>query len=248
MSDVNSRVIALEGAHNVRDLGGYETAGGGVTRWRSVLRAGVLTHLTADARTALVDMGLATVIDLRGADELATQPNPFRDDARVAYRNVPLFHALAPIEMLDPDGRPFDMGNRYRQGLDGCQERFAEVFRTILEAEPGAVLFHCSAGKDRTGLIAALLLSVAGVSDETIVDDYALTATVAQPLLAILREGALARGAAPELVDRTLASPPETMRRTLDHLQAGYGGATRYVSAIGLGDDEVARLRARLAD
>lgn len=246
MANLERRLIALEGAHNVRDLGGYETAGGGTTRWRRLLRAGTLSHLSDDARTALVAMGLATVVDLRSAGELAAQPNPFRRDPRVTYHNVPLFHGLSPIEMLDPDGAPFDMANRYCRGFDQCQARFAEAVRAIVTAPPGGVLFHCSAGKDRTGLVAALILSVAGVPEAEILEDYAMTETVARPLLAMLREGALGRGTDPNLVDSTLASRPMTMRRALDHLHGVYGGPEAYMRAIGLDDGEVASLRDRL--
>lgn len=249
MSTENDRVIRLAGIGNLRDLGGYPVEGGGATRWRSVLRSGRLPVGDPRATAALLDMGLATVVDLRGPKELSVEPNPFDGASGVRYRNVPLFGALSPIAVARADGNAFDLAARYRDAVDQCRETIAEALSTIAAAtDDGVLLFHCSAGKDRTGIIAALLLSLAGVDRETVVGDYALTASVAGPLLASLREEGIARGADPALVDEYLSCPPETMRSLLAHLDEAYGGVETYVSGIGLGTPEVSRLRVRLRD
>ncbi|KGE00915.1 tyrosine-protein phosphatase [Rhizobium sp. YS-1r] len=241
------RLIALEGAHNVRDLGGYPTVTGSLTRWRSILRGDALHRLGPADIGILLDHGLTTVIDLRNAHELATEINPFARHAQVRYHNTPLFSALAPVEMMADTASGFDMGDRYCQAIDECRPAIAEVLGTIANAPEGTVLFHCSAGKDRTGVISALLLANAGVDEATIIEDYALTATISGPLIGRLRERALGHGAAPALLDIVLASEPRSMRRTLDHIHTNYGGIQGYMSALGFDPTMTERLRNRLS-
>jgi len=241
------RLIALEGAHNVRDLGGYRTANGGLTRWRSILRGDALHRLSEADIETLLDNGLATVIDLRNAHEIAVEANPFTDHAQIRYHNTPLFSALAPVEMMANAALSFDMGDRYCQAIDDCQPAIAEVLKTIADAPEGAVLFHCSAGKDRTGVISALLLANAGVDEATIVEDYALTATISGPLIARLRERALGRGTPADLVDIVLASEPRSMRQALDHIARNYGSVRDYLVRLGFDEPTMARLRSRLS-
>ncbi|MFC5758855.1 tyrosine-protein phosphatase [Rhizobium sp. GCM10022189] len=241
------RVIALDGAHNVRDLGGYATGAGGLTRWRSLLRGDALHGLSAADIEALVAQDVTTVIDLRNGHEIALQPNRLEGDARVVYANIPLFAALAPIDMGAADAAGFDMGERYCQALDSCQPAIAEVLATIARAPDGIALFHCTAGKDRTGLIAALILANAGVDDAVIIEDYALTGSVSGPLLGQLRARALTRGASAAFVDTVLASAPESMARALHHLASRYGGAGSYMAQIGMSRRDVRDLERRLA-
>lgn len=243
---IHDRLIALTGAHNVRDLGGYETRDGGLTRWRSILRGDALHALSQDDIATLMAHGLSTVIDLRNPVEIAREANPFDGFDGVDYVNIPMFSALAPVEMMAAEQAGFDMGHRYCLGLDACQKTIAEVLTTMAQAPDGVILFHCSAGKDRTGIIAALLLANAGVDDTTIVEDYALTGTISGPLIASLRERALTRGVAASLADIVLASEPESMRRALDHLQGKYGSVDGYLTRIGLDRATISRLRDRL--
>jgi protein-tyrosine phosphatase len=240
------RLIALDGAYNVRDLGGYETRDGGVTCWHSIFRGDAL-HALSEADIALLrNHGLSTVIDLRNAAEIALEANPFDGHAQVRYVNISVFSALAPVEMMAADYVAFDMGDRYCQALDKCQTAIADVLATIAAAPKGAVLFHCSAGKDRTGIIAALLLANAGVDETVIIEDYALTGTISGPLIANLRMRALARGIPGELAEIVLASAPHSMARALVHLDRTYGGVNRYLSEIGLSGAEIAELQRRL--
>ncbi|WP_283193363.1 tyrosine-protein phosphatase [Rhizobium sp. AN80A] len=244
---IYNRLIALEGAHNVRDLGGYRTAGGNSTRWRSILRGDALHDLSAADIEALLGHGLATVIDLRNAHEIAAQANPFVGHDRVRYHNTPVFSALAPVEMMAEASLSFDMGDRYCQAIDKCRPAIAEVLNIIAEAPEGAVLFHCSAGKDRTGVIAALLLANAGVDETTIIEDYALTATISGPLIARLRQRALDRGMSSTLIDIVLASEPRSMRQALDHIRLHYGSVPDYLRLLGVDEAQASRLKARLS-
>jgi protein-tyrosine phosphatase len=232
----------LPDTHNIRDLGGYASKSGGTTQWRRILRGEALHPLTEDSRAELVDGNLSLVIDLRGPHETGLVAHPFGDHPSVAYRNIVLFDALSPIAMAEP---PFDMAQRYCEALDRCGTRFAEVFRAIVEAQPGIVLFHCTAGKDRTGVVAAMLLALSGVSHEDIAADYALTAS-AGGLIDQLRQRALAAGRDPDHVERMLASDAATIETFLAHLDTMHGGIEKYLDAIGLTASEITALRDRL--
>ncbi|WP_160194679.1 tyrosine-protein phosphatase [Devosia riboflavina] len=232
----------LPDTHNVRDLGGYASRVGGTTQWRRILRGEALHPLTEDSRAELVDGNLSLVIDLRGPHETGIAAHPFGDHPSVAYRNIVLFDALSPIAMAQ---QPFDMAERYCEALDRCGARFAEVFRAVIEAKPGIVLFHCTAGKDRTGVVAAMLLATSGVSHEDIAADYALTAS-AGGLIDHLRNRALAAGTDPRLVERMLASDAETMEAFLAYLDGAHGGIEAYLQKIGLTAIEITALRDRL--
>lgn len=232
----------LPDTHNIRDLGGYARSSGGTTQWSRILRGEALHYLSRQSATELAEHDLTLVIDLRGPHETTVTPHPFRDHATVSYRNIVLFDALAPIEMTQT---PFDMARRYCDALDTCGPQVAEVLRAIIHAPPGIVLFHCTAGKDRTGIIAALLLLVAGVARADIVSDYALTAD-AHGLIGKLRERALEAGGQPEHIDSVLASDAATMTSMLDHLDTEHGGTQAYLAEIGLTSAELFRLVDRL--
>jgi protein-tyrosine phosphatase len=242
MSMAATRHWPLPDTHNVRDLGGYARKSGGETRWGRILRGEALHALTAESVEALVAEGLSLVIDLRGPHETGVTQHPFLAYPGVAYTNVVLFDALAPIAMAKP---PFDMAHRYCDALDQCGQQIANVMRAIVEALPGVVLFHCTAGKDRTGVVAALLLSLATVSKDDIAADYALTAS-AEGLIANLRARALSAGGDADHIERMLASDAGTMLTMLDHLDRRHGGIQAYLAAIGLGESEIARLNDRL--
>ncbi|GLQ09717.1 protein-tyrosine-phosphatase [Devosia yakushimensis] len=245
MSIAFDRHMPLADTHNIRDLGGYARADGGSTQWRRILRGDSLSHLREAGRAHLLAQGLSTVIDLRGPHETAGEPNPFQGHASVDYRNIALFDALAPIAAGDAG---FDMGARYREALDRCGDRLAEVLRAIAAAPQGIVLFHCTAGKDRTGIVSAMLLLLSGVSEADVAKDYTLTATLADPLIARLRLVAQARGLDDAHIDRVLSSDAATMMDMLQYLRLQHGGIAAYGTAIGLARTDIDTLVSRLCD
>lgn len=236
-----TRHIPVPGTHNIRDLGGYATATG-PTQFRRLLRADALHRLDETGVATLVDTGVTTVIDLRHSDELAQQPNPFAEHGTVHYHNVSLLDGLAPSLMSEGDL----LLELYQLALSQRQGAIAQVLNLIADAPTGTVLFHCTAGKDRTGIIAALLLGIAGVEASDIVDDYAQTAALIAPIVADITEGAVARGADPESFKRLLASEPETMVATLAFIEAEFGSVPAYLALIGLDEASITRLRNRL--
>lgn len=241
MNTPYERHLPIKGTFNVRDLGGYAAAEG-ETRWRRVLRADGLHRLDADGMDAVLALGVSTVIDLRHGGEVDTHPNPLSTHPAIAYHNVSLFEALAPEAAPGEDL----LLVLYRQALDTRQAAIAQVLRIIAAAPTGAVLFHCTAGKDRTGIVSALLLAIAGVEAGLIVADYALTGERIAPLVEEIIADAVARGADAERFRPLLASDPQTMAGTIAHIDATYGSAPAYLDHIGLDPETIAGLRRRL--
>ena len=239
------RRLALNLVYNLRDIGGYRTTDGRHTRWRVLFRSDSLHRLTPDARQELFELGLRTIIDLRYREELAGAPNVFAGSSRVQY------HPIALYELDDPviaACRPQNLDEVYRMILAHAQPQIKRVIDTL--TEPGALpaLAHCTAGKDRTGMVIALLLGVVGVPDETIVEDYALSGAYLGPLLAELRAQAARDGLDMDWYNRLLDSDPAIMRRTLAHLRQQYGGAEAYLRAAGVSGRQIDLLRAALVE
>ena len=152
------RAIAVEGASNVRDLGGYETSDGRQTRWRALFRAADIHALSPSAQSTLIDAGVRTVIDLRGSRELTEASSVFKDLSSVRYRP----HNMTGDALIDTWGTvpvPADSSIRLSTMYSTVLDERGEMVKTILEtvSQPGALpaVFHCTAGKDRTGVLAA---------------------------------------------------------------------------------------------
>ena len=235
------RHIRLEGAHNVRDLGGYPTAAGRTTRWRAFLRADALHGLTPADMQTLLDLGLRTIIDLRSDIEISRQPSAFIGHDAVRYHHVPLFDGLAPVDAMAQKMTAFDLSTRYADAAEHCRPAISRVAAIIAMAEEGTVLFNCTAGKDRTGIVAAMLLSLAGVDNEEIATDYALTARIAGTLMEKLRAQAVARGLNEMVSSRLLSSEPAAMLTFLRHMETRYGGFKNYL-AIGTAESRTISL------
>jgi protein-tyrosine phosphatase len=243
MQTQNRRHLAVAGTFNVRDLGGYPGASG-ETRWRRILRADGLHRLDERGMDALTNEGVTTVIDLRHDQEIEEKPNPFSRHPAVEYRHIPLFEQLAPGAMAGRDV----LYELYVRALTSRQDAIAEVLTAIADAPDGAVLFHCTAGKDRTGIVSALLLAIAGVETATILEDYVLTKTQIAPMIAEFVEAAIARGTDVEALRPLLACEPETMAATIDHIVEAHGSVEAYLEAIGLEPRTIARLKSRLLE
>lgn len=244
-----ARLVALEAVHNFRDLGGYATADGRRTRWRTLFRADGLYRLTPADVMALEPLGLRTVIDLRSAPELEERGRFPVDVHPVIYHHFPIIDATwaHATEQFEYERDEDFLIYAYQEMLTIGAPRFALAFDAL--ARPGALpaVFHCAAGKDRTGLLAALLLGALGVSLDDIVDDYALT------VAGMERFRAWAEREWPEWFERMATLPraftaalPEAMRHILDELCARHGTIRDYVSSIGVSDDTLDTLESVL--
>lgn len=239
---LRARQIAMPGIHNLRDLGGHAHPAG-VVGWDRFWRSDSLHDLADDDVDSLIGRGLATVIDLRQANEAADHPNPFAN--RIYYHNVPIFAGLdlnAP-DIIDAEDPLFVL---YCRAVSECAERFVAVMRLIASAPDGAVLFHCTVGKDRTGMVAAMLLKLAGVDDADIVADYAETGGNIEPVLATLRARAVANDWDVARLSRYWRSDAATMQRFLHHLETRHRGVAAYLSAAGLSDAQLQAVQLRL--
>jgi protein-tyrosine phosphatase len=234
------RRILLQNAHNVREIGGYATASGGRTRLGKLYRADSLHRLSADEQAALRARGIRTIIDLRREDEVEHAPNVFAAAPDMTYRHISLF-VTRPSVGVQQGAFPLALTEIYRYILETSQTPMHLVMSDILASE-GAVLFHCTAGKDRTGIVAALLLDLAGVDRENIIHDYALTEPYIEPLMAELRANRPAMMPL-EMYDKLLEAKPDFMRETLAHLDTTYGGSAGYLRALGWRDEDVEKLR-----
>jgi len=238
-----TRRLAWDDCVNARDLGGYPTADGRQTRWGAVVRSDSLAALTPAGRDALLAYGVRAVVDLRLPAEIAEYPNPFAEpaDHGVAYTNVSI---VDPAAGFPPD--TITLAENYLWSLDRFHDLVATAMAAIANAPDGAVLFHCAAGKDRTGLISALLLALVDVPDPAVAADYALTAECLRPRNeAWLENGPGDRDERAALLAR-FAPTAEVMLEVLDDLSERYGGVEPYLLEAGVTAADIARLRARL--
>ena len=233
------RVLSFPTMFNARDLGGYPTSDGGRTRWRSVLRADDPVQLTPAGLAAFADFGVATVIDLRWPEEAADNPNPVeRKLKHVRYHHISLL-ARSAAKWLEVCGEP-PKEMWLTAVLQYSRVELGQVLQAIAAAPDAPVLFHCVAGKDRTGAVAAVLLALAGVVPEAIAHDYAASAEHLRASY-FQRHSSLQR----EQIAEALRCPPEGVYRMLEHLERE-GGIDAFLGRIGVDERQRARLRQRL--
>ena len=231
--------LTWSGCTNVRDVGGLPADGGGAVRERVLVRADSLTRLDEHGIRALDAYGVARIIDLRSEDEARTPEHPYA--GRDLYRSVPWIDVDR-----EPGGDPStedDLATIYRRSLDRNVRQVAAAVRAFLDAPSGAVVVHCAGGKDRTGMLVALLLETVGVPREAVVADYAVSADRLgiAAILDTLDADPRAR------VEVYSWSHPETLTAALEHLDTTYGGAEAYLrDACGLSDAELHSVRRRL--
>jgi len=237
--------LQLDGMFNLRDLGGYETRDGGRTRPGRIFRADSLAHLTDADLAQLADLGLRIVCDLRTDAEIADYPDRLPADARHEHNPMQMnVNVMADYRRPGFDWSGFELEHLFIHMLDQSGQTFRCVFAHLAEADAYPYLFHCAAGKDRTGVTAALLLRVAGVPDETIVEDFALSDAHIEPKLPRFRERMQKRGYYSAGAEKMFRAPAPAMRATLAYLDQRYGSTAAYLNGIGVTDAEIAAFTA----
>nr|WP_162990639.1 tyrosine-protein phosphatase [Maliibacterium massiliense] len=241
-----ARPLPLAGASNARDLGVYRACDGKPLAPNRVFRSNALAGLTPADRDLLYHVhGVRLVIDLRTQLEIDRAPDAL--DARFIYRNVPLIDNVQSIMAAgDLAGAlPQSMGQMYCGLLRSSGAQLARVFSLLLEHQAHAALFHCTAGKDRTGVVSMLLLNLCGVGDDVIIADYAATqAYMGQRLHA--QRAMLAQMGLGALPDYLFEARAADMVHTLRFLADTYHGAAGYLAHIGMTGAQVAALTALL--
>jgi protein tyrosine/serine phosphatase len=239
------RRVAVEGCLNFRDLGGYPTEGGGTLRWRMLFRADGLHALSARGVAMLRDeIGLGDIVDLRSSAELALDGRGMLEHEPIRFHHLPLFDGARTDRAPDFGSSLADL---YFGMIDFAREPIARVV-TVLARTKDPAVFHCAAGKDRTGVISALLLSLLGVREEVIVADYAATREALDKIVERLMASDGYQGIFDELPPDTLHANPETMENFLARVRREFGGMADYSRAIGIDAGDVERLRTRMVE
>jgi protein-tyrosine phosphatase len=229
--------LPLKNACNVKDLGGYACRGG-VTRWGAFLRGDDLHWLDKQDMGFLKEYGLKMVIDLRGKGECKNRPDAFEADKEVSYINRP-FVTPAIVDAdskLDFYSEPFLM-HYYIELLKSAKNAVKDIFEDFARLSEGAALFHCTHGKDRTGLIAMLLLGLAEVDRADIIANYEVTYTYVKHKTELLN-----------FPLHILLSKRENIENAMDYLIKNYGGIQGYLKSIGLSDETLETVLGKLVE
>lgn len=242
---IPARTIELAGCLNFRDIGGYPTADGQGVRWRQVFRSDALHHLTREDVAHLRDaLRLGDVIDLRSSAELRSEGRgPLASEA-MRFHHYPLFDGETPKSAALPE---MTLTDRYFLLAEFAKQPIARVITALAGTDAPAV-FHCAAGKDRTGVISAILLGVLGVPDEVIVADYAATQANLDAIIERLMSTEGYQNMLSALPPDTLHAEPQTMVAFLERMRGQYGSMAEYARAAGVPNDALAALRSRLLE
>ena len=239
------RKITLEIAHNVRHLAGYPTAAGQATTASDIIRSGSLHELTGAGLAAFGDLGVGVVVDFRSSMEHEMYPTPDLSVQDVTIIQAPVFETDASPGALAREDRYPGHAAIYQQFLTEGGGAYRTLFETIAMAS-GPVLFHCAVGKDRTGVAAALLLELAGVPDEHIIADYAISTAELEPVVEERMDKFEEYGISVETGRMMMAAPPRDMELTLDFIRGRWGSAAGYLGALGLAPGTIDAVRARM--
>lgn len=251
-----SPLLPLEGGFNLRDMGGYPTADGRVVKRGTLYRSGMMSMLTEADERHLAELGIATVCDLRRPGERDRDPTRWCESAGVLYWS------------RDYSESSGELGERLRGSNHTAQDMRATMlglyceilvdhapsYRFLFERLLGGhvpLLFNCSVGKDRTGVAAALILSVLGVGRDAIFEDYLLTNRYADFPRLMQRGGAEVeryRSVGPEVLEPLLAADADYLAAMFESLDRDHGGIDAYLNAIGVDAAAETRLRGLLLD
>jgi len=244
------RRVEMDGPRNLRDLGGYTTSSGGSTRWGRVFRSDRLDGTTAADHGRLVEMGITKVFDLRADAEVSDAPD--RLPAGIDLVRLPMSsdgaQARTIMERIDAGVLTkfdeSDMSNGYLVMLDEFSGHVARVVDAVASGE--RVLFHCTAGKDRTGVMAMVLLSICGVGEGSLLDDYELTNSYAPPHAEMFSKALEAKGLDPDGFETLWTAPRSVMKSVIDGMRDRWGDIGEYLRWAGINDATASALRGQL--
>jgi len=244
------RRVEMDGPTNLRDLGGYPTRSGRQTRWGRVFRSDRLDALTDADFARLIDMGITKVFDLRADAEVAAAPDRLPDG--ITHVRLPMSsdgaRARTIMERIDAGlltrFDEADMANGYLVMLEEFTSHFSRVIDAVASGE--RVLFHCTAGKDRTGVMAMVLLAACGVGESHLLDDYELTNSYAPMKVEYFAEVVRSKGLDPDSFTTLWSAPRPVMRAVLNGMAERWGDINGYLAHAGIDPARADALRSRM--
>lgn len=226
------RLLKITSVKNIRDLGGYELQSGAFTKSHKYIRSASMHELTRVDKDFLVDYNISTIIDLRGEFERMKAPNAVLNDDNFSYYVVDVFEQQDAN--IVPENIEFkDMGDLYCIILERSKDQIKKVFEIFYNHIDEGIVFHCSAGKDRTGIIAALLLDLAGCHEYDIVKDYSESYDNNMDINEELEKQI---GASKS---HYLYSKPTYMMKMINHIRDNYGSSKEYLATTGINLEQI---------
>lgn len=236
--------LPLKTATNVRELGGYPAMEGKQTAYHRFLRTDDISRLTVEEMEFLYAYGVRLDIDLRGQEEVNRAADSLIGYQDIVYKHIPFFGRNAADARQAPADDIREMSDLYLVMLNN-RKIVKELFETIAEASSGVILFHCSAGKDRTGVLAMLLMSLAGVDKEDCITNYM------QSFTNLLRKDdfvAMNQEMEKNGMIRFAYSLPETIERAYNYVMTQFGSTEKYLLSCNLSQQTIETVRKRVLD
>lgn len=251
---VPTRLLSLEGGINFRDLGGYATDDGREVRWRKIFRCGHLANLTEQDIDALEGLNVTAIHDFRREDEQKRSPSQpvranFYSDYAISIGSMSRFWEYMASEQLTAESAHELVVGSYRSCVQDVAPHYSRLFRSLLANGENASIFHCSAGKDRTGMAAALILSALGVPRDVVVDDYLLTQEYFDSDALILIVEQHLRDAKVEQWERSWLMPycgvhRDNIEAFFEGVESGYGSVDHYLQEeLGLSSQDLQKFQ-----
>ena len=254
---VGERRPVVEGAPNLRDLGGYEATDGRRVKWGRIFRSSNLGRLTDKGLAQIRQLGIKLVCDFRTEAEVRKQPNRFPDSPAVDYVRLPIQHGefepTTVFERIKRGDYEWISEDFMLRGYIDSVERYPHVwdrlFQLLANPQHRPLLFHCTGGKDRTGAAAALILQALGVPEETVIADYGLSDGYNADMRRIIYNYLQPFGVDLAKVQPYFTAPESRLRALLRHVDARYGSAVGYlVTRAGVSEQTIAQLKADLLE
>jgi protein-tyrosine phosphatase len=242
------REIGLVTAFNFRDLGGFAVEEGGQTRFGLVYRSDALHRVNVADHEVLAGLGLGAVFDLRSSAELETDGVGSFVGTAVPHHHAPMMAVTLNPYDQQVDWRGIDLEERYVAMLAEGKAAIRQVLDAVARSAGEGIVFHCTAGKDRTGVLAAVLLRAVGVAPDAIIADYALSGPNIAHIIDGYRTEMAEAGLDDEAIEYLISSPPRRMLDTLAALDERWGGIDAYLDSIGFDAELRDQLRSRFVD